>query len=119
MLSLTRIFLHNRHRFTSVVLELQDSLYLAGHNSSGKSTILDAIQVVLLADLNLIKFNSSAQEQSESSLMKSKDSSYIQILLSGSELYSGMSTAGSQLLASLAVQSNHKKSFPPLTDLMM
>jgi uncharacterized protein YPO0396 len=68
MLSLTRIFLHNWHRFTSVTLEVQDSLYLTGHNGSGKSTILDAIQVVLLADLNLIKFNSSAQERSERTL---------------------------------------------------
>ncbi len=68
MLSLTRIFLYNWHRFTSAVLEVQDGLYLTGHNGSGKSTILDAMQVVLLADLNLIKFNSSAQEKSDRTL---------------------------------------------------
>jgi uncharacterized protein YPO0396 len=68
MLDLTCIFLHNWHRFKSVVIPVQDSLYLAGHNGSGKSTILDAMQVVLLADLDLIKFNSSAQERSERTL---------------------------------------------------
>lgn len=68
MLSLTRIFLYNWHRFTSAVLEVQDGLYLTGHNGSGKSTILDAMQVVLLADLNLIKFNISAQEKSDRTL---------------------------------------------------
>ncbi len=68
MLSLTRIFLHNWHRFKSQLIEVQDSLYLTGHNGSGKSTILDAMQVVLLADLNLIKFNSSAQEKSKRTL---------------------------------------------------
>src|SRR5579875_1433731 len=68
MLSLTRIFLYNWHRFTSAVLEVQDGLYLTGHNGSGKSTILDALQVVLLADLNLIKFNISAQEKSDRTL---------------------------------------------------
>src|SRR5712692_1158268 len=68
MLDLTCIFLHNWHRFKSVLIPVQDGLYLAGHNGSGKSTILDAMQVVLLADLNLIKFNSSAQEKSERTL---------------------------------------------------
>lgn len=67
-LELTKIFLHNWHRFRSTTLEVQDGLYLAGHNASGKSTILDALQVIFLADLDLIKFNSSAQERSERNL---------------------------------------------------
>lgn len=67
-LELTKIFLHNWHRFRSESISVQDGLYLAGHNASGKSTILDALQVVLLADLDLIKFNSSAQERSERTL---------------------------------------------------
>lgn len=68
MLALTRIFLHNWHRFRATTLEVQDGLYLAGHNASGKSTILDALQVIFLADLDLVKFNSSAQERSERTL---------------------------------------------------
>ena len=65
MLALTRIFLHNWHRFNHHVIEVQDSLYLAGHNGSGKSSLLDAIQLVLVANLRRIRFNSSAQDVSE------------------------------------------------------
>lgn len=68
MLDLTKIFLHNWHRFKHTTIHVQDSLYLAGHNGSGKSTILDAMQVILLADLDLIRFNSSTQERSERTL---------------------------------------------------
>jgi uncharacterized protein YPO0396 len=64
MLSLTRIFLHNWHRFHHHLIDVEDSLYLAGHNGSGKSSVLDALQVVLVADLQKIRFNSSAQERS-------------------------------------------------------
>ena len=63
MLSLTRIFLHNWHRFTHHIIDVEDSLYLAGHNGSGKSSVLDALQVVLIADRR-VRFNSSAQERS-------------------------------------------------------
>ena len=68
MLSLTRIFLHNWHRFHHHIIDVKDSLYLAGHNGSGKSTVLDAIQVVIVADMVRIRFNSSAQERSQRNL---------------------------------------------------
>jgi len=68
MLSLTRIFLHNWHRFHHHIIDVKDSLYLAGHNGSGKSTVLDAIQVVLVADMVRVRFNSSAQERSQRNL---------------------------------------------------
>lgn len=68
MLSLTRIFLHNWHRFTHHVIDVEDSLYFAGHNGSGKSSVLDAIQLVLIADLQRVRFNSSAQERSQRNL---------------------------------------------------
>ncbi|NTU63419.1 MAG: AAA family ATPase, partial [Chloroflexi bacterium] len=67
-LSLTRIFLHNWHRFQHDVLDVEDSLYLAGHNGSGKSSVLDALQVVLIADLVHVRFNSSAQDKSDRNL---------------------------------------------------
>ena len=67
-LSLTRIFLHNWHRFQHDVIEVEDSLYLAGHNGSGKSSVLDALQVVLIADLVHVRFNSSAQDKSDRTL---------------------------------------------------
>jgi uncharacterized protein YPO0396 len=68
MLSLTRIFLHNWHRFTHHVIDVEDSLYLAGHNGSGKSSVLDAIQLVLVADMVRVEFNKTAQDHSERDL---------------------------------------------------
>lgn len=68
MLSLTRILLHNWHRFHHNVIDVADSLYFTGHNGSGKSSILDALQLVLVADLQQIHFNSSAQDRSTRSL---------------------------------------------------
>ena|SRR5260370_30896488 len=65
MLTLSRIFLHNWQKFSLAMIEVDGSLYLTGLNGAGKSTILDALQVVLLADLKLIKFNSSVQDTSE------------------------------------------------------
>lgn len=67
-LSLTRIFLHNWHRFHHDIIDVDDSLYLAGHNASGKSSVLDAMQVVLIADLVRIRFNVSAQDKSDRNL---------------------------------------------------
>jgi uncharacterized protein YPO0396 len=68
MLALTRIFLHNWHRFGHHVIDVADSLYLAGHNGSGKSSVLDAIQLVLVADQGRIRYNSSAQDRSARTL---------------------------------------------------
>ncbi len=68
MIKLSRIFLYHWHRFDWHVLDVQDSLYLAGHNGSGKSSILDALQLVLVADLGRVRFNSAAQDRSQRSL---------------------------------------------------
>lgn len=68
MWQLSRIFLHNWHRFNNHELEIEGSLFLTGHNGSGKSSILDALQLVLVADLNRVRFNASAQDRSERGL---------------------------------------------------
>jgi uncharacterized protein YPO0396 len=68
MLSLSHIFLHNWHRFTHHLISVQDSLYFAGHNGSGKSSVLDAIQTVLIANQTRVRFNSSAQDRSQRTL---------------------------------------------------
>jgi uncharacterized protein YPO0396 len=68
MLKLSRILLHNWHRFSHHLIEVRDSLYLAGHNGSGKSSVLDAIQTVLIAHQNRVRFNSSAQDRSQRTL---------------------------------------------------
>lgn len=67
-IALTRIFLHNWHRFAHHLIDVQDGLYLAGHNGSGKSSVLDALQLVLIADQTRIRYNSSAQERSARNL---------------------------------------------------
>ena len=64
MLSLTRIFLYNWHRFNDHLLDVEDSLYLAGHNGAGKSSILDAMQMVLIADQSHVRFNTAANDRS-------------------------------------------------------
>ncbi len=68
MLELTSIFLHNWHRLEHHHLKTRGSLFLTGHNGSGKSTILDAIQFLMVADLQKVRFNSSAQERSSRNL---------------------------------------------------
>lgn len=68
VLSLSRILLHNWHRFSHHLIDVQDGLYLAGHNGSGKSSVLDAMQLVLIADQTRIRYNSSAQDRSARTL---------------------------------------------------
>lgn len=64
MLALTRILLYNWHRFEDHLLDVEDSLYLAGHNGAGKSSVLDAMQVVLVADQGMVRFNTAANDRS-------------------------------------------------------
>ncbi|MFV9506826.1 MAG: ATP-binding protein [Oscillochloridaceae bacterium umkhey_bin13] len=64
MLSLTRIWLYNWHRFDDHLIDVEDSLYLAGHNGAGKSSVLDALQIVLVADQGLVRFNTAANDRS-------------------------------------------------------
>jgi uncharacterized protein YPO0396 len=68
MLKLKTVFLHNWHRLEHHQLDTAGSLFLTGHNGSGKSTIIDAMQFVLVGDLQRIRFNSSAQEKSTRNL---------------------------------------------------
>lgn len=63
MLTLTRIWLYNWHRFADHLLDVEDSLYLAGHNGSGKSSVLDALQVVLISHQDMVRFNSAANDR--------------------------------------------------------
>jgi len=66
---LTKIKLINWHYFANVTLELGGGTLLTGDNGSGKSTVLDAIQYVLVADLRQVKFNISAHDESKRDLM--------------------------------------------------
>ncbi|MDR2433971.1 MAG: hypothetical protein LBD47_05340 [Treponema sp.] len=63
MITLERLRLVNWHNFEDMVIEIGNCCLLAGDNGSGKSTIIDAIQYVLAANLRMARFNSAAGER--------------------------------------------------------
>ena len=63
MITLERLRLVNWHNFDDVVIEIGNRCLLAGDNGSGKSTVIDAIQYVMAANLRMAKFNSAAGER--------------------------------------------------------
>lgn len=66
MKTLTKIRLVNWHYFQNETIEVKGSFLITGENTSGKSTILDAIQLVLTT--NTRKFNIAANEKSKRDL---------------------------------------------------
>ena len=66
MKRLTKIRLINWHYFTNETINVNGSVLFSGENASGKSTILDAIQLVLTT--NSRKFNVAANENGNRSL---------------------------------------------------
>ena len=63
MLTLERIRLVNWHNFLDNVIEIGNRCLLAGDNGSGKSTVIDAIQYAMAANLRMARFNSAAEER--------------------------------------------------------
>jgi energy-coupling factor transporter ATP-binding protein EcfA2 len=63
MITLERLRLVNWHYFEDTVIEIGNRCLLAGDNGSGKSTIIDAIQYVMAANLRMARFNSAADER--------------------------------------------------------
>lgn len=63
---LTRVRLINWHFFENETIALHGSTLVSGENTAGKSTVLDAIQLVLTT--NTRKFNMAANEKSNRSL---------------------------------------------------
>jgi len=66
MKKLTRIRLVNWHYFVNETIAVKGSFLVSGENTSGKSTLLDAIQLVLTT--NTRKFNTAANEKSNRDL---------------------------------------------------
>jgi uncharacterized protein YPO0396 len=66
MKKLTKIRLINWHYFANETIDINGSFLITGENTSGKSTILDAIQLVLTT--NTRKFNIAANEKSKRDL---------------------------------------------------
>ncbi len=63
---LTRIRLINWHYFENETISMNGSTLISGENTAGKSTILDAIQLVLTT--NTRKFNTAANEKGNRNL---------------------------------------------------
>lgn len=68
MKKLTRLLLINWHYFQNTIIDFGTINFLTGKNSAGKSTIIDALQVVLMGDTRSTAFNRAACKKSERTL---------------------------------------------------
>ena len=62
-----KVKLINWHRFVNETIKIHNSVLLSGENGAGKSTILDAIQLVLTCSKS--HFNKAANEKSKRNLV--------------------------------------------------
>ena len=60
MKKLTKMMLTKWHYFEHKIIDFDDINFLTGKNSSGKSTLIDAMQVVLLGETDGTSFNKAA-----------------------------------------------------------
>ena len=68
MKKLTKILLINWLYFSKQIIEVDNINFLTGNTGSGKTTIIDALQIVLLGELNSRNFNKAANDSSQRSL---------------------------------------------------
>src|SRR5689334_20831996 len=68
MMRLEAVRLIHWYHFQHELLPIDGSCLIFGDNGSGKSTVLDAIQLALVADQTEIRFNKAANEHSRRSL---------------------------------------------------
>ena len=68
MKKLTKILLVNWLYFSKQIIEVSDVNFLTGKNGAGKSTIIDALQIVLLGETKAGNFNQAANEKSQRTL---------------------------------------------------
>ena len=68
MKRLKKILLINWLYFSKQVIEVGEINFLTGLNGAGKSTIIDALQIVLLGETNAHNFNQAANEKSQRTL---------------------------------------------------
>jgi len=60
MKKLKKILLINWLYFSKELIEVGDINFLTGKNGAGKSTVIDALQIVLLGETNSRNFNQAA-----------------------------------------------------------
>lgn len=63
MKKLVKVRIINWHYFYNTTFELDQVNFLTGQNAAGKSTLIDAMQVVLLGDTSGRQFNKAANEK--------------------------------------------------------
>lgn len=68
MKKLKKILLINWLYFSKQLIEVEDINFLTGKNGAGKSTIIDALQIVCLGELNTRNFNKAASVDSKRTL---------------------------------------------------
>lgn len=68
MKKLNRLLLINWHYFSMQMVNFGDINFLTGNNSAGKSTVIDALQVVLMGETRSSAFNRAASKKSERTL---------------------------------------------------
>ena len=68
MKSLKKIKIINWHYFWNETINIEPIVFLTGLNASGKSTLIDAMQIVLLGDTSGRFFNKAASEKSSRTL---------------------------------------------------
>ncbi|ATW28196.1 ATP-binding protein [Candidatus Formimonas warabiya] len=68
MKKLTKTLLINWLYFEKQMISFEDINFLTGKNASGKTTFIDALQIVLLGELSSRNFNKAANESSERTL---------------------------------------------------
>lgn len=65
---LKKMLLLNWHYFWNEMIEFQEINFLTGRNAAGKSTVIDALQLLLLGDTSGNFFNKAANEKSTRTL---------------------------------------------------
>ena len=68
MKSLTKAKIINWHYFWNQTIDFKDIVFLTGKNASGKSTLIDALELVLLGDTSGKYFNKAAMDKSARTL---------------------------------------------------
>lgn len=68
MKKLKKVLLINWLYFSKQLIEVGDINFLTGKNAAGKSTVIDALQIVLLGETNARNFNQAANEKSQRTL---------------------------------------------------